>query len=261
MKHLNAFIFCLLFVAINTYSQVDYPGSLDEKNTPLVKSKGDIGNKDLSVLAVKSCIKFEPTLLFRGIFALAYERQVIHNLTLQGTAGLAIDKDFIQVSNVVPIETDPRPENEVALEDILSNGRGGKTGYYVSGDAKIYFSNDIFNDGYFGFRLSNSMYSLTYRAGTYFNYNYPVKPSAYMLNDINSRIFNTSFSVIGGAQFATHGTIKTTHDLYIGIGLNLISYKRFMLDKVTNRTNVTEGSKALGKTVYFSFGYAIGIGL
>ncbi|MES2679633.1 MAG: hypothetical protein V4635_07095 [Bacteroidota bacterium] len=261
MKQVSTFIFSFLFAAISSYSQVDYPGSLDDKNTPLVKSKGEIGNNDLSVLAIKSCIKFEPTLLFRGIFAFAYEWQLVHNLTLQGTAGIAFDKDFIQVGNVVPIETNTRPENEVALEDILTNGRGGKTGYYVSGDAKIYFSNDIFNDGYVGFRISNSMYSLNYRAGSYFNYNYPVKPSAYIINDINTRIFNTSFSIIGGAQFATRGTIKTTHDFFIGLGLNVISYKRFMIDKVANRTNVVEGAKALGKTVYFSFGYAIGIGL
>ncbi len=259
-SHYALFIFLLLGM-VKGFSQVDYPGSLDDKNTPLVKSKGEIGEKDFVNFAIKSSLKFEPSLLTRGVFAFGYEHQLVHNLTLQGTAGIAIDKDFVQVNNVIPIQSDNVPENEIPMEDILKNGRGGKTGYYISGDTKIYFSNDIFNDGYFGFKLSHNMYGLTYRAGTTF-YNYtPASTSYYVPNDINTRIFNTSFSIIGGVQLATKGTIKTTHDIYFGVGLNLISYKRFTKEKVPNRINVNEGPKSLGKTIYISFGYAIGIGM
>jgi hypothetical protein len=258
---LMSFIY-LLNVCFSVSAQVDYPGNLDDKNTPKIKSKGEIGMKDVSVFPIKSCIKFEPTLLARGVFAFGYERQLIHNLTFQGTAGLAWDKDFIQVGGVLPITTEETPANEVDLADILRQGRGGKSGYYLSGDAKVYFSNDIFNDGYFAFKLTSNYYNLSYRAGsTISSQNY--KPTAYVVEDISLNIFNGSFSILCGTQFATSGTIKTTHDFYIGVGLNYLFYKKFLADTPgpNNRTNVTVGAKTFAKTVFVSFGYAIGIGL
>ena len=255
---------CFLLASFMNKAQVDYPGNKDDKNTPTVKTKGDIGDKDLNSLPIKSCIKFEPTLLFRGVFAFGYEREVIHNLTLQGTAGFSIDKDFVQVSNVIPIETDGTATNEVSINNILSNGRSGKSGYYFSGDAKIYFSNDIFNDGYFGAKLTHYMYNLNYKAGTTLNQRLNYSSSnAYIPNEINMNVYNTSFSIFGGVQFATKGTIKTTHDLYLGVGLNLLSYKKFILEpslQSGNPPNAILGAGTTDKTVFVSFGYAVGIG-
>jgi hypothetical protein len=256
---------CFSLIMFVSKAQVDYPDSKDDKNTPKIKYKGEIGDKDLASLPIKACIKFEPSLLFRGIFAFGYEREIVHNLTLQGTAGISIDKDFCQTSNVIPIEIDRTAANEVSIGNILSNGQSGKTGYYISGDAKIYFSNDIFNDGYFGAKLTHYMYNLTYRAGTTLNqrlssYN---TANAYIPNDINMNVYNSSFSIFGGVQFSTKGTIKTTHDFYLGIGLNLISYKKFILEtssQVGSPPNVILGTATTGKTVFISFGYAVGIG-
>lgn len=234
--------------------------SLDEKYTPKnnpflsapASAKKEKGNAEIS-----NAVKFNTLYLGRGIFSFEYERRISSAFSVAVGLGSSFKKDGIMELTYIADEIS-EPETPFYLRDIISSST------FVSGKAaslilKLTDDYDVMNGSYYALnlRLVSNAYIIN-RAS--FN-NMPI---------VGAKSYNLimpSGAILYGYQTHTSGKLKTTHDVYFGVGIKMYNYPHFRIDDTYDVQTATSysyyqrtGFNVISYSPFLMAGYNFGFG-
>jgi len=269
LKHITVVVLFLLNVAV---AQTQPPNELDKQFTPDANSIFNSSGKNGKVkggghsVEIQNAIKFNPLLIPRSIFALFYERKIIDGLSLTGGLGFCYNTDKISgFFNSEDFTLGFGNTDKLSFSGILSNSTFDGGGPFLSAGVRIYTGGyfsaaDNFNSGYF--EINYRFTSVNLRLNPTINSNDK------LAGDGTVNIRNSGFNLIYGYQLSTEGSIKTTHDFYLGTGIKSVRYDEFTRTLVDPNNGYSPsyyqcsptGAKISQIRFMIIAGYAFGIG-
>ncbi len=257
-------VFCFMFGSLCGLAQeAGSPNVLDKDFVPdssSVFNTNNPANGFINGPVYHNVIEFTPGLLFRNIFALQYERQVLEGFSLQGSLGMVYGVDrWQQIENPGKgfmstfFGGSATGGSTVTLGNMLNQGKSNANTAYLGFAVRWYYTGFGFlkSRGY----VSDDGYYYTYHeANEYWNSSLGGDNSVYM--DFGVRYFANSLAVSNslssdgaliqgvptvqikstfyflnwGYHYETKGKIPTTHNIFIGVGLRYTSYDLFIAD-------------------------------
>lgn len=272
IKTFFQYLILLNLFSLNVFSQKNNvesgdPNDLDQKFVPdknsilnsVNSASSSSSNKDV---AVKNIVKFNLTLLGRGIAPFFWEHPFGKVASFEVGLGLCFNRDFIQnlMAGVVADAFDNGTESKyLTLNKILINSTNASgPSVFLSGGIKLYYNDDAPDGSYFSFNMR------------YYTNNLALNPpeGTQLIGNSSLSVRNLSFNAIYGYQLIGGGkNISVINDFYFGIGIRRTGY-----DGVTNFSGTNaitgayqtiwtpDGTTQSSLAPVFLFGYCLGFG-
>ena len=273
------FIIVFYFCNILLHAQTTVPAKtndLDDQYTPkgsgplsaeskISKSGSSGSNYDGDY--PKSIVKFAPTLLSRGIFALHYERNFADNFSLVGGLGFNYNKDIIFSLLGSGFDlSDNYKQGQVASSDVLSTSTHDSPSLYFNVAPKFIFEN-YWNDGYSYLQIDYSHYANKMnfeidKTSNSSNYQYIINGSPLL------KYSHNIYALKYGYQYNTDTKLITSHEFWISLGYRSYKYTPVYMTETSNQSypyNTTREysvskTGVVKQSFYVGFGYSFGIG-
>ena len=259
MRLKKILLLIILFNAHYTFCQGVVDDELNAKYTPpTILTAGSTDDIYHSEYNFPNIVKFNPTLLTRGIISLQYEKLLFNNnISIGGGLGFFAYKDiFFQFD--VSIYNDYR--GNINLLDIVRDGEqiGGLTNYFFTSFIKISYDGIYFLDPYIeiGYRREKNNLRLNNSNRT------PLDRNFY-----NTYFINNLFYAGLNYPFRTKGKkVNLNHEFYWSFAYRLTTYERFGLainpsNAPNNRERYFNSNEIVSFNSFcFLIGYSIGLG-
>jgi hypothetical protein len=223
-----------------------YAQDADENYTP----KGGVfgasfKKRTSSAYEISNSVSFNPALLLRSTTALFYERKIGSSETVKAGIGFATNYDrylFTIADGMDYFEYD------------------GYSLTYLSKNSKL-------NSGLFMY-LSFKYYYDDLMDGSYVEINYRRNSynSTAVISDLTANgskdfsVIANSFYLNWGRHITSGGSLKLTHDFYIGFGLRIVQMNEMNVDYSNNTYRFSNEMVDIGMAPALVAGYAIGFG-
>jgi hypothetical protein len=175
---------------------------------------------------ISYAIKFMPVDLFRGNLVFENEWNIPGTaVNLVGGVGYHVSQGGFERDGM-DLTLDTEAGEGLAVEDAFSYGTYKKGGLFYSMGAKFYG-----NVGWYYNTGASAFYGIyTSLKYEHYKYSYTLNPVIKGIPVTGSRDYNITSNVIHwgvGCSGVTNGKIKTYHDVYVGVAVNVRSYSRF----------------------------------
>lgn len=287
MKQL-IFIFCLVssfYFPVFSQQNNTNPNSLDDVYQPAGNSlfnQENLERKDWGRLAVPMTIgvKLIPFQLMRGSLLAETEIAFRRNASLLLGVGYQITNDFVLQRFNNSYLSNSNSTNFIAFNELLNNSEFAEGGMMYLLAFRTY--SDKLQFGSFNNYYGNSQNSAGKTMNDWYQsfvimYNsssYRIDTSAYYhkLKIVGSDTFKASSLFVQsglGFSYALSGRVKTIHDFYLHLGLRVIRYTKYEINRNFNPSTSLMNEYFLNTGSYklsmmapsIHFGYSIGIGL
>lgn len=260
-----ALFLCLLPGILRAQEIPGTPNELDNQFVPdknsIFNSESKTGtNNSTPASDIINIIKFNATMLPRGIVSFFYQRILTEQISIQSGLGASFNKDrILSFVSGVSEEFSNNPST-VGLNKIMQFGEFNGASLFASLSMRLSW------ESYYGdftpyFEINSRYYSNKLRLTKLNEYN------SFELLDGTPEVIirNTSFNLIYGVQYLTEGQIRTSHEYYLGVGMRNTSFNAFTSSEVqmsNNNYTLYTKTAARSKTFAPSFiiGYVFGIG-
>jgi len=258
----------LLFLVVSfhgAFAQVN-SNELDNIYTPsnssVLNSANSSASSSYGTDRPSYCFKISPFIIARGIASLQFEKKVNDVFALNAGLGFDFANDmFLRIGLESPYSADTE-ESSIQLSSILDqNESKRKSSIYLSASAKFYFE----GDSWYTASLMDLIFSSLEWDESYIELNYRYQRNSFMLPalyfdlaaDQAYSFNNNMFNFIYGHSYSTTGKVKTTHEVYTGLGLRFLNYKNFEYNGFNHALTEKDGQFL---TPSILLGYNFGIG-
>jgi len=277
IKQIFIIIFCFYNILLNAQTTVPAKANeLDEQYTPKGSgplsadsktSKSGSSSSNYDGDYPKNIVKFAPTLLSRGIFALNYERNFADNFSLVGGIGFNYNKDLIFSLLGSGFDlSDSYNQGQVSSSDVLSTSTHDSPSLYFNFAPKFIFEN-YWNDGYSYLQIDYSHYANKMnfeidKSSSGSNYQYIMSGSP------SIKYSHNIYALKYGYQYNTDTKLITSHEFWISLGYRSYKYTPVYMTETNNQSypyNTTREYSVsqlavVKQSFYVGFGYSFGIG-
>jgi hypothetical protein len=271
--------FCSITVAQVKVVQPGTPNDLDQKFTPGTNSVLNNQNSDGGGSSdnsgsdaefdnvVKNNLAFWP----RNIAAFGYERFFSEYISLEAWVGLAFKKDI--VFGTMGSQSDMIFENGPAvsvlsLQSIYKYGKNNGVSPYLGASLKIHYSgiwSYWYDENNSYIEIGVRSYSNKLDVASYALLNPNGSDAVSFSGSTDVKVKHINYVMNYGLRFTTDGKIKTSHELYTGFGLRLMTYDAFSSEQINNGFGYSEvyrknGEQQKTMTLMYVLGYILGFG-
>ena len=277
------------------------PNELDNKYSPgqssiFNGSDANISNNNSNntppgAIEIKNLVKCNLALIPRNIFALSYERFFTDQISVEGSLGIAYNKDIIFgiMGTVLDFTTVNNNSTKLPLTKMYNDGKKSSSGLYTGAAVKFHFSggggcssgygyysgwnwgNDADTYLELGFRYYGNHLGFTDPDGAMANAQSGNGSSAALYNGLTVDVRQVNYYINYGYRFTTTGNIKTSHELYVGVGLRNTYYDEVLQQQITTQAVFPQqgytfnewyktGVKLSASSPMFVMGYILGFG-
>jgi hypothetical protein len=282
MRKVSAIFILFWCVSVHTFAQVKVvepgkPNELDKKFVPggnsvlnptgsANTSSSDNGGEN-SAPDFKNVIKNNCALWPRGIAAFGYERFLTDEISLEAMIGVAYNKDPIFSTIGSAVDISDNQSSAISLYEMYRYGKKNGTSIYFSGSVKFHFSGwSYWNDNNSYIELGMRTYGNKLDV-TLLKNNYNANNPGSFVGATDIKVKQNNYYVNFGYRFTTDGAVKTSHELYMGLGWRNLNYDAIRyneyVDPITNNTTYNyqkSSEKASFSSPLFIMGYILGFG-
>jgi hypothetical protein len=260
------FLTAILIYSFSFNAQVvpDRDNDFDKKytpgpNSPFNSRNNNSNSSSSSEVTFKNAIKFCPTMIFRQKVGFYYERQVTKGFSFTGGLGKAFGPDIFEqlYFQEFSVQYD---ENVMNTGEMYSNSEYKGSSPFFSLGIKVYYSGNVFEDGYIEFMYRRERVDYTLKPQSM---SVKVEGSTALEFQVNSFSFGIGHIFNGG----TNG--KMTHEIFWNMGVKYFQVPKFDVVQVPSysyygstepiyrRSQLTMNARILPS---MSFGYIFGFG-
>lgn len=288
MKQVTKIIFPVLLMAtMSLRAQVQpvqpgQPNELDKQYAPggtsAFSSTGDNGpsassspNKS-SEPDFKNVVKNNIGLWPRSIAAFGYERFLTEDISAEGWLGTAYKRDGIFAfigSDISSTSSNVTQQNIVSLKNIYKYGKSNGIALYLGASVKFHFTgwNYYWGDNTSYLELGMRTYGNKLDISSLGSVNNGSGVTTEFSGDTDVNVRQVNYLVNYGYRFTTDGKVKTSHELYMGIGLRNVSYDAYEQQEIYNSwlgnyeyKYIKTGVRLSSSMPLFVMGYILGFG-